>query len=126
MSNDVECLAHCRRTRTSGVILGFTITAAGVVLLLENFNLIHLSRWWQLWPVGLVGIGLAKLTNDRGFAGRIWGATMALAGVALLLANLGYLPVAPAVIWPVLLIVAGVVMLACHLDRRRRVCRNCA
>lgn len=125
MSNNVERLGRHGRSRASGIVLGFTVMAIGVILLLENLDLIRIHEFWRLWPLILVGIGLARLVDGPGLAGRMCGAVLAVVGGILLVGNLGYLPIDAGLVWPTLLIAVGVVLLIRDLDRDHRANRGC-
>ena len=56
-----------RTTRlTPRLVIGLTVMAAGGVLLLDQIGLVRADNFLRLWPVILIGIGLAKLTQPPG------------------------------------------------------------
>jgi len=43
--------------------VAFTLILAGVLLLLDNFGIVWIDHVWDLWPLTLVGAGLAELLH---------------------------------------------------------------
>ncbi len=125
MPNEVEHFSRQHGRRTSGIVFGFTVMALGVILLLANLDIIHVDEFWRLWPLALVAIGLARLIDGPGLAGRMCGAVLSLAGAILLAGNLGYLLVDAGLVWSIMLIALGVVWLIRDLDRDHSAQRGC-
>ncbi|HEX6738841.1 MAG TPA: DUF5668 domain-containing protein [Vicinamibacteria bacterium] len=71
---------------TPRLVIGLSVMAAGAVLLLDQIGVVRADSLFRLWPVILIGVGLAKLTQPpesrRGAA--IW----LIVGGGLLAANL--------------------------------------
>lgn len=47
---------------------GIALVAAGVLTLLDNFNVLQVDVWdqiWKLWPLALIVAGLAALRGDQ-------------------------------------------------------------
>ncbi|MCC6130865.1 MAG: hypothetical protein IT186_13155 [Acidobacteria bacterium] len=55
-------IPHLGRSRTSDKMTGFLLSAAGVLLLLRNFDVIEFSIW-RLWPLVLVAVGVRMVLN---------------------------------------------------------------
>ena len=72
---------------TPRLVFGLSVMAAGAVLLLDQIGLVRADSLFRLWPVVLIGVGLAKLTQapDNRQGAFIW----LLVGGGLLAANLG-------------------------------------
>ena len=53
-----------RATRSRGVtpqlVLGVMVIVIGVLMTLDNLELIQAERYLRFWPVGLVALGLAE------------------------------------------------------------------
>jgi len=112
---------HRRHSGVFGVIAGITILLVGVLFLLQNFGLIQVHHAWQYWPAILIAFGVARASDSRRPGGRVWGGMVAIAGVLLLLGNLNIISENIwRVIWPLLLIGAGLSMLYRTARRRRR------
>jgi hypothetical protein len=75
----------------SRLILGITVMALGLALALDNFGLFQVRYVFRLWPLVLVGIGLARLSQSVRVGGRPEGHVLTLVGVGLLLMNFGLL-----------------------------------
>lgn len=93
--------------------LGAVLIAAGVALQLSNLGLLHLSLRGLLrfWPLAIVAFGL-QLLFERGHKGNLLGGISMIAfGAALQADALGWMHLDLARLWPVVLIVVGIVML---------------
>ena len=100
-----------------GIIFAVLMIAAGVFLFLDNIGLVHFHDVWRFWPVALIAIGVAKLTDCRGLGGRVWSAMLIAVGVSFLLDNLGVWHVSFNMIWPLGLIGFGLLLLVNALER---------
>ncbi len=109
-----------RHSPVGGVIIGTAILLAGVLFLLENIGLVHVHNLWAYWPVLMIAWGIAGTTGAGHASGRVWGGVIAVAGALLLLSNLQIISVNVwRILWPLLLIVAGLRMLYRNARRRR-------
>ena len=95
--------------RRRGQLVGaFVLITIGILFLLienhvlENFNI------WRLWPMILVFVGAAKLTQRTSTG---LGITMISLGVIFQLSEFGYLPFRPYNLWPLILVAAGAALL---------------
>src|SRR5260370_35371603 len=70
---------HRNRSPASGVVVGGVIVAIGLILLLDNMGIIHAHDFWRYWPLGLVALGLARITEGRP-AAIIWGGFIPVIG----------------------------------------------
>jgi len=96
---------------TPGLVLGLIILAFGVILFLDRQGLIDASRVYPFfWPGALLAVGLFKLALSGTAPGRVWGGILAAAGIMLILDRLDYLRFSFATLWPIALIVAGVLL----------------
>src|SRR5437762_2277597 len=116
----IERMARHRRNRSpaSGIVVGGIIVAIGVVLLLDNMGIIRAHDLWRFWPLGLVALGLARMTEGRP-AALIWGGFIALIGVLVLLDTFDIIVMNFNLIWPLAVILFGVSMLWKAIDRRK-------
>ena len=93
------------------VLPGLVVAAAGVILLLNSFDIVNLGGLYRYWPLLLIAFG-AHLAIEGG--NRVFGSILAAAGVALQLDNLGMLTINIRDVmrlWPILLIALGAQML---------------
>jgi predicted membrane protein len=96
---------------TPALVLGLIILAFGVILFLDRQGLIDASRIFPFfWPGALLAVGLFKLALSNAGSGRVWGGILAAAGIVLILDRLNYLRVSLATLWPIALIVAGLLL----------------
>lgn len=87
------------------LIFGLAIMAWGLILTLDNFGLIDAGRYWRLWPLLLIAIGVARLAESVRSGFRMSGFVLVLIGIALLLHNLDVVRLKQ--IWPLILFVFG-------------------
>lgn len=92
---------------------GLFVVAAGVILLLDHMGMVHAGQIFRYWPVILIVLGLSAAFGSKEGkccgGGAIGGGLLATWGTLLLLQNLGYLTWGQ--IWPIILIVVGVVLI---------------
>src|SRR5687768_6190171 len=105
------------------LVFGLVVMVIGILFTLDNLNImdggLYLSRYW---PTGLIAIGAAKMleSRQRG-SGVMSGALFAAAGTWLLLHNLELIEASFLDFWPVLLVIAGVMIVwqGMHVGRVR-------
>lgn len=112
--SDIEPTDKTRRRRRlyhGGIFLPVVLITAGVLFLLQNFNLLSGdvgSTLLRLWPLLLILIGLDNLLQGHGLAGPVF---LIGLGVVFLFNNFGNLPwnVWELILrlWPVLIIAIG-------------------
>jgi hypothetical protein len=93
------------------VLPGLVVAAAGVILLLNSFDILDLGGLARYWPLLLIAFG-AHLAIEGG--NRTFGIIVVLVGIALQLDNLGMLTIDIRDLmrlWPVVLIALGAQML---------------
>lgn len=108
------------------LIIGFLMLVAGILLLLDNFGLVHARLVLRYWPAGLILIGIALMLQAQRAAGRVSGLFWILLGAWLLLGNIGLLRLDLWDLWPVPIVMIGAYLVwqAIHgpdqpLDRER-------
>lgn len=90
------------------LIIGAFFTLLGVILTLDNLNVIDGDDYLVWWPAVLVVIGLVRL----GSGARVLPVLLILAGVWLTAYNLEVVDVTLLDLWPVILIGVGMAMVA--------------
>jgi hypothetical protein len=80
-------MRHPGRRTTPRLVMGLIVMGIGLMLTLDNFGVLDSRRFWQLWPLILVGFGLARLSHWMRAGGRPEGTGLVIAGLALLLLN---------------------------------------
>jgi len=110
------------RSPASGIIIGAMIAGIGLLLLLDNMDIVRFHDMWQFWPAILIVFGVVRIIEHPSPAGYIWGGTLMGIGSLLLLRNLHILYFDFDIwnlIWPFLLIAFGLSMLWKSMNRHR-------
>jgi predicted membrane protein len=100
-------------------LIGGTILAGiGVLLLLQNLGIPFFDDLERFWPVILIVIGVAHAARSFGLGGKVWGGVVTLAGILFLLSNFNVIQKSLwQFLWPAVLIMVGLGMLARSFDR---------
>lgn len=99
-----------RAPLTPQLVIGLVAIVAGIVLMLDNLNLANAHFWFRLWPLALMGIGLAfSLDAPRG-SHRFIGGILFLAGAFFLVNNLVF-HLRFHQFWPLIYVVIGLILL---------------
>lgn len=112
-------------TRTSGrsaptVIFGLLIISVGTFLLLDNLGVLYARDYLLYWPIALILLGILKMLEPSGPAGRVAWGLVALVGVLLLLDNLDIIFFRLWDLWPLILVLIGFGLLRGSLLGRAR------
>ncbi len=86
------------------LVAGIFFAALGILMTLDNLDLLVAYRFLRYWPVVLIAIGLLKLTER---ADRLMGVISLAAGTVLLASNTHWIRFPISALWPLALIVAG-------------------
>src|SRR5271154_7315732 len=89
------------------VVNGGALIIVGVLLLLDQLNIVDLD----FWALVLFVVGLLKLLQSSNTSGRLWGLFPLVAGIGLELEHLGRLHLHLDRTWPVFVIAAGLVLI---------------
>jgi len=107
--------------RTSRIVGGLMLLALGAVFLLQNFGVLHAGRVGDYWPLLLVWVGLTRIIcTTRGRHHFASGVVILALGVAFQLDRLGIVWIHARDFWPLLLVVAGVALVAESVMGRAR------
>jgi predicted membrane protein len=111
-----------RRTRYhghGGLVGGVILAGIGVLLLLQNLNIPGFDDLERYWPVILIVVGVAQGARSIGMGGKVWGGAIFMVGVIFLLQNFGMIGHDIwRFLWPGVLIMVGLAMLARAIDRQ--------
>jgi predicted membrane protein len=107
---------HIGHRGTSGLFWGALLVLGGVAFLLNNMGIIGFDRLWRFWPLLLVGAGIP---NSMRREHRFYGIALITAGVLLQLNELGIAHFHWNDVWPVLLILAGLMLMWGAFEARR-------
>ena len=101
-----------RRFDISGqAILGIAAVLVGALLLLDNFDVLEARVYIRFWPLLLVLYGGVKVFSSGHRGGQVFGGVLALAGVFLLLRELGLTSFGIFELWPLVLVLIGASLL---------------
>jgi hypothetical protein len=101
-----------------GLVGGVILAGIGVLLLLQNLNIPGFDDLERYWPVILIVVGVAQASRSIGMGGRVWGGAIMAMGALFLLSNFGIIHGDVwRFLWPGVLIIAGLGMLARNIDR---------
>ncbi len=89
------------------LVLGIFFAALGVVMTLGNLDIIDGDRYLRYWPVVLIVIGLLKIGD---VAARAFALACIVAGSLLLIWSARWMRFSIFDLWPLLLVVAGIVI----------------
>ncbi len=59
----------------SNLIWGLILVSLGVLLLLDNLNILDVDHWWHYWPMILVILGMNKMIDfesAKEFVSGVW------------------------------------------------------
>jgi predicted membrane protein len=97
---------------------GVILAGIGVLLLLQNLGIPYFEDLERYWPVILIVVGGVQAGRSLGMGGRVWGGAICAAGVLFLLNNFGIIRGDVwRFVWPAILIIVGLGMLARTIDR---------
>jgi hypothetical protein len=106
----------------SRIAIGIIILLIGILILLGNLGVFYFGgNIGQFWPVILIGIGLARIFDSPSSRGKFWGVVITGIGAIILTYKLGFFPWdldLSRLLWPFLLICAGVAILIRGLGGR--------
>ena len=90
---------------------GLVLVIIGGLFLLDSLRIVPAYRFFNYWPIILVVIGVVKLVDSPSGEGRFAGGILSGVGAILLAGNLGIFYLTWAVLWPLILISAGLYLL---------------
>ena len=102
-----------------GLVGGIILAGIGVVLLLQNLGIPYFDDLERYWPVILIAVGVAQAARSMGMGGKVWGGAVAAVGIVFLLSNFGIIHGNVwRFLWPGVLIMVGLAMLARSIDQQ--------
>lgn len=97
--------------RPRGTLFAVALILAGTILFLDNLGIVPIQNLGAYWPAALVLYAMGMLYYRRTPNTVVWAAALTVAGVLLTLGNLGIIRANVGDLWPLLLIMIGVLML---------------
>ena len=89
------------------VVVGLLVVAMGVLFLLDNLGYVGLRHAISFWPIAFIVGGASMLVSQEQRNGHFSGVVLIGVGVVLLLRHMGLFYISWNMVWPVLLILAG-------------------
>ncbi|RPJ61975.1 MAG: hypothetical protein EHM23_05015 [Acidobacteria bacterium] len=99
------------------LIFGGFVIIVGFLFLMDNLGLIYAGSFFDYWPSVFIIIGLVRVAQADSGPGRMVGFIFALVGFLWILDNLGAFEFSLARLWPLLLILIGLVIIWKSLAR---------
>jgi predicted membrane protein len=94
---------------TPQLFVGLIVIVVGVVMTLDNLEIIDAAKYLRFWPAALIVLGLLKIWHSRdGVGGAFAGFVFVLGGAWLLLEQTAFVRVSFWEMWPALLVAFGV------------------
>lgn len=98
------------RATTGTLISGLVIAGVGVILLLDQTGVINANMLFRFWPLIFCVTGAIRLGDARRPVDQVWGGFLVCLGALLTLHEFGYIHFGLAQLWPLFLILAGVLL----------------
>jgi predicted membrane protein len=108
---------HLGRRGSSGLFWGGLLVLGGVALLLDHMGILSMDRLWRFWPLLLICAGIPNIMTREN---RLWGILMVTGGALLQLNELGIWHLRWNDIWPIFIIVVGLVLMWGAIEARNR------
>jgi hypothetical protein len=89
------------------VLNGGALIVAGILLLLDQLNIISFDFWALIFLIG----GLVKVLQSCDVGGRFWGGLLMLVGAAIEVEHLGFFRLHLDRTWPIFVIIAGLILI---------------
>ncbi|MCP4581075.1 MAG: cell wall-active antibiotics response protein [candidate division Zixibacteria bacterium] len=93
------------------LIIGILIIVAGLIALLQNFDLDIPFNIWDFWPLILIAVGLSKLCRPKEYRNTFAATALVIIGVLFQLGTLDIIDFGFHELWPVLLILVGAIII---------------
>ena len=106
---------------TPQLFVGVIVIAVGVLMTLDNLQVVNAERYLRFWPAGLIALGLIKVWHSRdGMGGSFGGFLFVVIGTWLLLEQTALVRVSFWDMWPALLVFFGLFLVWQGLAGPRR------
>ena len=109
-----------RSQQATQAFIGILIIVVGLLLFLDNLDILETDDALRWWPVLLVAIGVFKLVQPRGSGGKLSGFILVVVGAVILLGNLDLVHIYIWDLWPAAIILIGGSMIWRAVSERRQ------
>lgn len=93
------------------LLVGLFIVAIGVLLILDNLDIVNTGGLWRLWPLVFFGLGARVLAGTEGRMRWVGAGIWFFVGAVFLARALGYTRFGFSELWPVFLVLLGLSMM---------------
>ena len=94
---------------TPQLLVGLIVIAVGVLMTLDNLQVVDAARYLRFWPAALILLGLVKIWHSReGMGGSFGGFIFVVIGAWLLLEQTALVHISFWDMWPALLVAFGI------------------
>jgi predicted membrane protein len=100
-------------------LIGILIIVVGLLLFLDNLDILEADAALRFWPVLLIAIGVFKMVQPRGSGGKFFGFILVVAGAVVLVGNLRLVHIYIWDLWPVVIVLVGGSMIWRAVSERR-------
>lgn len=114
----------CRSIFDAKIIFGLVIITAGLILFLENMDIIGYVNLWEWWPVLLILLGIGQIAQPKECRQTWSGLILLVVGLLFLGNNLDWFYFRFRDLWPIILILVGFAILKQSVWGRHVVKRN--
>lgn len=109
-----------KQKRVMRIVFGVLLIGVGVLFTLDNLGVLEAGRLRGYWPLFLIGFGLSSWIAPKDAGDTVFGVILTAVGGFFLLRKFDLVEWRFWDVWPVVLIAAGVVLLAQTIAERRR------
>jgi predicted membrane protein len=118
MGTNMETHRPLRRVHSS-TIGAVIILTAGIVLLLDQMDVIPLDVLLRYWPLAVIGLGVVQIVLPGQLLQKVAGGLTILFGGVYLARNLGFIHISGNLFWPLVIIAIGVLMLVRAIESQQ-------
>jgi predicted membrane protein len=99
------------RRPTPQLVFGIIVIIVGVLITLDNLNILAAGELFRWWPLALMALGLVQLFESESAGRRMAGALLLGIGSLFLLDRMHVLHFVFRELWPLILVMIGIVIL---------------
>ena len=107
------------RRPTPQLVFGIIIIVVGVLITLDNLNVVYARELFRWWPLALMALGMVQLFESDSAGRRMAGAILLGIGSLFLLERLHVLQFFVRELWPLILVLIGLAVLWSAWTRER-------